>query len=757
MKIIASKHREAQIDWFAKRGFSCLGVLLIFGSSAENDENQVLYHFFLSDDTTQDTDAVNTAKHILYKNILPKYGVKKVHFRCDGAGAFNCAKSKAAMPRWPVLTNDEIVELTFKVMVSGCGKTSLDGMFGIMTQHLTRLINHGHSFSTAEELYDLLVEYPLRHSEFHLFQPKRTALYDWTVSQPTKDIGMKWFYLLRYDAEKKCTTGFHHSRHSSGIHLKAVDEFVSLDISGKSDDNSSSTELSVQDDFDSMKATELKALCSNLGLKKSGNKDTLKNRIRDHKKKEHCSKDNRRVEEQYIDSDDNEASGDFSKSGKDGNITNERVEEEEGNVGNSIAYEEQLEETYMDQFEEGPEYLDNQEAQSNSLDVLDPWAIHIVKSTWSESWSSTMKEKGVHSKTDWQVRKLKKDKDMIERRNMKLAKKIQTNFDVRMNAGLFPCPCMNDIDGEGCLKNKFKTKAAMENHVRRCEDGTDEHLFPSRDLCSNILFDATQGKWALSLACGGPMANRCRALSKDVVVNDGSDTEVVQHEKIGNLWFSNGCYRRDMRERPSFAATKVLLLDLELLYISGERRDGGGEKKNASKYTPAQALARLSNMKDENGRRKYSFKEGNSNGPLPTEPYIRAWFSRRKSKKIKEGQDVYDSMSSDDLKAQCTNIIFNGIEVNRKEFITRMLVMDDGHNDECGAGYDKLSANKLDELRKDRELPGARTKKSYQFLIRTHDKIKSVNKHTEKVREQFDSVLAISDAMESLKVLDKNL
>ena len=73
MKIISSKHREAQIDWFAKRGFSCLGVLLIFGSSAENDENQVLYHFFLSDDTTQDTDAVNTAKHILCKNILPKW------------------------------------------------------------------------------------------------------------------------------------------------------------------------------------------------------------------------------------------------------------------------------------------------------------------------------------------------------------------------------------------------------------------------------------------------------------------------------------------------------------------------------------------------------------------------------------------------------------------------------------------------------------------------------------------------------------
>lgn len=105
----------------AKRGFSCLGVLVIFGSSSEKDSNEILYHFFISDDTTQDTDAVNTAKHFLYKEVLPKYGMKKVHFRCDGAGAFNCAKSKGNMARWYLLTNQAIVETSFKVMVSGGG------------------------------------------------------------------------------------------------------------------------------------------------------------------------------------------------------------------------------------------------------------------------------------------------------------------------------------------------------------------------------------------------------------------------------------------------------------------------------------------------------------------------------------------------------------------------------------------------------------------------------------------------------------
>ena len=62
MKILASMYREKQKDWFSKRGFSCLGALIIFGSSKESEDNEILYHLFLSDDTTQDGIYVNTAK-----------------------------------------------------------------------------------------------------------------------------------------------------------------------------------------------------------------------------------------------------------------------------------------------------------------------------------------------------------------------------------------------------------------------------------------------------------------------------------------------------------------------------------------------------------------------------------------------------------------------------------------------------------------------------------------------------------------------
>jgi hypothetical protein len=46
MKILASMYREKQKDWYSKRGFSCLGALIIFGSSKDSNENEVLYHFF---------------------------------------------------------------------------------------------------------------------------------------------------------------------------------------------------------------------------------------------------------------------------------------------------------------------------------------------------------------------------------------------------------------------------------------------------------------------------------------------------------------------------------------------------------------------------------------------------------------------------------------------------------------------------------------------------------------------------------------
>ena len=220
MKILSSLFREKQRDWFSKRGFSLLGALIIFGSPEDEDHNEVLYHFFISSDTTQDAEYVNTVKQILYKSILPQYGIDSVHYRCDGAGCFVSSEAKAAMSHWFRLCG--VMERTYKNNVPGKGKSPLDGQFGIQGQSLTRQVDEGGSFRNVEELYDLLLQCPLQYTEYHLLDLKR-GVQDWRVTKEIEKLPLsRGFYLLQNDHGK--ITGFPHSRHGTGRRLYVLDE-----------------------------------------------------------------------------------------------------------------------------------------------------------------------------------------------------------------------------------------------------------------------------------------------------------------------------------------------------------------------------------------------------------------------------------------------------------------------------------------------------------------------------------------------------
>ena len=67
MKILPAYHLEAQRMFFSKRGFSLLGALVLIPlESSKNDkEFEVQYHFFFSDDSTQDAHAWNCAKEVI--------------------------------------------------------------------------------------------------------------------------------------------------------------------------------------------------------------------------------------------------------------------------------------------------------------------------------------------------------------------------------------------------------------------------------------------------------------------------------------------------------------------------------------------------------------------------------------------------------------------------------------------------------------------------------------------------------------------
>lgn len=803
MKILASKHLEAQIDWFAKRGFSCLGVLIIFGSSADAISNEILYHLFISDDTTQDTDAINTVKHFLYKEILPKYGMANVHFRCDGAAAFNCAKSKAAMPRWSELT--DIFEISYKVSVSGGGKTSLDGLFGILTQHLKRLVNYGHSYSTAEELYNLLVKFPLRHTEFHLYLPKRRHLIDWSTTKAIDDLSLKSFYLMTYDVESRCTKAYYHSRHSKGIHLKAIDakcEETNTSYASSNENESIHGGQYLLSKAEDNKTTvrDLKEMCKELGLPVSGKKAILQERLKDkifsqiamakgQEEDDESSKSEQTVNENlkkrrriaysldrsgdvnldesvYGDESD-DSSGEDIYSDESSFISSDEDASDDDDSENEGAYRSESDDGHRDDNSSDEDECghgdddsldddgmgDNPNKESDlSFDNYDPW-IHIVKSTWLNN--STTK-RGEHSKTDFMTRRIKENKDFMGRKNKKFEKMHEDQIQILQDAGLHICTAINEneVDQERCTC-KFMFRNALEKHKKRCEEGKAHHVFPRRDLLSDVLADATSGKWALALACGS-MPNRCQAMSQDIVIENGTLGDKPLHSSVPNDWFSRGCYRRDTRKKNTFRASLELVKDLQLLYLAGERRDGGGEKKNASKYTPSQAIARLANMKDEQGRRKYSYRQGNPNGPLPSEAYVRSWFSRQKSSKKKDkhdrSADAYDAMDIDHLRKTCTDRLFDGREkIKAKDIVIKMLMLDSTQRDENDVcDYNGMRMKELDELRKARALPTANSKKSFKYMLRMQDKVEATNTHFEQVQHQFESVLAISDAMETV-------
>ena len=172
MKILASYFRENMSKFFGKKGFSLIGFMIVYGSDSPTKEVQ--YVFMLTDDTCQDVQSVMAAKLLLYTEILPFEDVTKVHFRSDGAACFAHKVHKASMPLWKEWTGGKIDEISFKISVAGCGKTNLDGLFGVMTHMILAILRKGHSFESGKALYELLADNPMQSSSFVYYAPDRS-------------------------------------------------------------------------------------------------------------------------------------------------------------------------------------------------------------------------------------------------------------------------------------------------------------------------------------------------------------------------------------------------------------------------------------------------------------------------------------------------------------------------------------------------------------------------------------------------------
>ena len=230
MKILAFWFRE---NTERKSGFTCLGFMIVFGSD-NSEEKDVQYHFCLSDDTGQDVASVLAFKAYVYKEILPQEGIRFTHWRSDGAKCFSQKLMKLCTALWSRWTNGQVIELSCKISVAGCGKTLLDALFGVLTHVIMCMIRSGHSFESALALIELFIERPVQASTFSLIAPNRCIKHFISKMKAEEELSI---YLSpkidrRWERVLKGMVGYRHSNLDTGVHfdLKTIERLVQSHI-----------------------------------------------------------------------------------------------------------------------------------------------------------------------------------------------------------------------------------------------------------------------------------------------------------------------------------------------------------------------------------------------------------------------------------------------------------------------------------------------------------------------------------------------
>ena len=256
---------------------------------------------------------------------------------------------------------------------------------------------------------------------------------------------------------------------------------------------------------------------------------------------------------------------------------------------------------------------------------------HILDSTFNFACSQ---EDLVHDEhcsnrdvSSFQERKQKQIDDLIG----KSVKRVDSQWDQYQKEaekhGILCCSTTCHSTRNRCMQT-FTSKSALESH-----EMNGKHKFPPVDLKTRLHEIHLSGTMSFSLSIGS-LPNRSKAA-------DNFAFKVIRGKEIKehHHWFKKGCYN-SVRKTP-YRASQILLDDLEALFLAGYQIDHN-EKSAANKYTPAQALAFLSNLKLDDGRRKYSHDKTNLNGSLPSIKYIKSWFARR----VKRGNEEQLNLSN---------------------------------------------------------------------------------------------------------------
>lgn len=377
---------------------------------------------------------------------------------------------------------------------------------------------------------------------------------------------------------------------------------------------------------------------------------------------------------------------------------------------------------------------------------------HVIKSTFGIQIGL---QPSVHSKLGWRERVKMRKEDRMSKANNKFEEAILNSITMREDAGLFCCDAKHEESQTRCTA-EFFLQSELERHKAK-----GDHTFPSHSLLTDISIKLQSGYYASSFALG-QMSNRDAVIAGEYEIKE-SNEELKSNDYINEMGLNDthsiaGAFNRntDAWKKPPFSASDALLFDIEMMFMEGERRNGEGKKKNAAKYTAEEAVARLSNMKNIDGSRKYSYRENNTNGPLPTVAYVKQKFSNRKNSGAAlfskpESDDLYSSMSLPELKKHFLETIDGDRDILRA-VLSQMLEADDEVR--YGSSEDiYIVAMSTDDLKiqcRNRSLPTEVNEDALRIILRANKKAKDLAAMKEVGSDGFEESIIATEREEAI-------
>ena len=294
--------------------------------------------------------------------------------------------------------------------------------------------------------------------------------------------------------------------------------------------------------------------------------------------------------------------------------------------------------TYFDYLDQFDEYFEDPNLPSS-----------IKMSNYPFQDKEYIRNNKEYSPLPGQVRAITAMRDKIAKREKIFMKKEESMRNQLSCRGLHKCT-KQDIFGSFC-SDYFLTKEKLDKHMKE-----GEHTFPFEDISSRATATVLAGQSELQIDLD-KVVNRSDAHAQSNLPVIMSPKSKFNDERIGLDWYKRGCFSpknkrgREGSKRKSYA----MLCDLELIHLAGDSRSSDSAKPSANKFKPNEAATYLSNLLDEEGRRKY--RRNGKYGNLLKAEQIKAWMGGRYSGRIAPiilGKDEFENYSISELKEECT-------------------------------------------------------------------------------------------------------